>query len=330
MKSMMAFLNKHRIRSLLFVLILVSLGSVTLTTKTRYVSYVSDYYAASAGEFYFGSNYLGESEDQVLYTISNWDKLKFSVTAQILNYENSLLYNGADVGFYYVVEGTVYTDADCTAESRNFGVTISYPDTVDTVEIDGVTYAYMPGTSEFDKTAGSNNVTVTAESTVSASGDQYLKVNAYTVPVLPGDTATQHSQGVFYSELEATFVLSDSTSTADVTSILKQSASNSEVQLRITCPEIPNATSQVLRVYYDTSVLEPDTKTLPSPQVYDSTYSYSDITVNSSSITTVLLFKTGGDTISLGDDSDWEHIYVQSGVADSDTTEDTTTDDTTT
>lgn len=329
MKSMINFMNKHRIKSLFFVFVLLLFGSVTLTTKTRYVSYVSDYFAAVAGDFCFGSNYLAAPEDGVSYTISSWDKKKFTVTVQVQNYLNSLRYNQEDVNFYYVVEGQMYSDSACTEVTPGFTVTVEHSSSVETVVSDGITYAYLSGMSDFDKTAGGNNVTITAETTGSASDTQYLKVNAYTVPVLPMDSeeVQEHTYGVFYDQLEAVFVLEDSTGSTAVTSVLRQSDSNSEVQLRITCPEIPNASSQQLRVYYKTDVLTADTKTLPNPQSYDSEYNYSDITVNSSSITTVLLFKNSSGDVSLGDSaSDMEDIYVE--VLETETTEsDDDTDD---
>lgn len=330
MKCVFSFLNNNRIKVLSFLFVLVFFGSVKLVTETKYVSYVNTYTAASAGEFYFGSNYLASEDDGYTYTISNWDQRKYSVVVKIQNYENSLLYNSADVGFYYTLVGVMYTDEACTQVDETFYNTITFSSDIDTVEIDGVTYGYMEGMSSFDKTAGEQSVTVTMESSYYATDTMYLKIKAYVVPILPEENVVEENvdeedlsedvteydnTGVFYSELEAVFILQQSSRSAVVTSTLTQNTNNAEVQLRITCPEIADATYQTVRVYFKTDLLEGDTKTLGS--IYTSSeyagYSYSDISVNASSVTTVLLFKTSSETIELGTSlTNMGDVYVDS------------------
>ncbi len=335
MKAMMYFINKHRVKSLSFILVLVLFGSVTLTTKTRYASYVSDYAAVSAGQFYFGSNYLAPAEDGMTYTISSWSKILYSVTLQIQNYENKLLYNEAGVDFYYAVEGAMYTDEACTQLNSSFDVIIEHAeagtDDDELITIDGVTYARLNGTEAFDKTEGNKNVTVTAQSTGAANATQYLKIRAYTVPVLPESEdieVEQLTEGVFFSELEAVFVLNNSSGSADVDTILSQNEKNAEVQLTILCPEMVNAATQTVRVYYRTDKLEPNIASLPTSVIYDDEYSYSELTIKSSSSTTVTLRKITEDnfTVTMGtSDSSMGDLYVQTGV---DATVDDTVDDT--
>lgn len=319
-KAIVKFIGAHKTRALSFVFVLVFFGSICLSTQTKYVSYVNTYSATNAGEFYFSSNYLADVEGTT-YTISSWDTYRYSVAVQIRNYENSLLYN--DVGFYYTVVGAMYKDADCTEIDENYKATITYPDSANAVTIDGITYGYLSGTSSFDDTSGQQSVTVKVESSYPISDTRYLKIVAYSIPTLPESTdsaststddtsaddtsvddttASVTNDSVFYSELSATFILTNTSGSAQVSTTLAQNESNSEVQLRITCPEIAGATTQKLRIYFKTDTLDADSLTLPNATVsadYEG-YSYSEITVSASSITTVLLFKKSSTTVSVG------------------------------
>lgn len=327
MKFMSKNRDKYLIKILVFLFLIVLLFTVSITTRTKYVSYLNTYSAATAGEFYFGSNYLGSESENVTYTISSWNRLNYSITIQLRSYENSLLYNDSDVDFYYKVDATMYTDEACTVESSVFKPTITYPSDVETVTIDGETYAYFEGTGYFDVSECKQNVVVDMQGTAYATTTQYLKITADTYPVLkestdPDSTETitinDHTIGVFHSTLDATFILQNSSGEATVTSTLKQNSANSEVQLIITCSEITGATSQKLRIYFDNTLLEADSMTLPGVQVWseNSKYSYAEIDVNALSVTTALLMKKEVATIVLGTSLEditngTAHVYVE-------------------
>lgn len=330
-------LYKVRIKILAFVLILLVFGTVNATTRTKFVSYVNAYSVAEAGSFYFGSNFLATSDEDLTYTISNWSKNKYSVTIQIWNYENSLLYNHEDVNFYYKVEAIMYTDEKCTQEDTSFFSTITYASSVDTVDVkitdeDGnevtETYAYMEGTASFDKADGSQLVSVMMESTSYANDVRYMKITATAMPVIDGeitstsqaDTLNDYEYGVFENILDAVFLLQNTSGSATVSNELSQSNINSQVQLRITCSEIAGGTFQTLRVYYDPDKLEADSLTLPNAVESDiyingesgTKYYYSEIEVNAESITTVLLLKLYNETITMGTSiDDMADIFVQ-------------------
>lgn len=327
---MMQSLYRVRIKILTFVLILVSLGTINATTRTKYVSYVNAYSAAEAGDFYFGSNYLSPSNEHLSYTINNWDKSKYSVTIQIWNYENSLLYNSENVDFYYKVEAVMYEDEDSTIEDTDFFSTIVYEDGVPTIEVDGETYAYMEGIDSFDTTAGSQSVSVTMQSPYSAEDVRYMVITATSVPLIEGsvesvddlgetttETISISSYGVFESTLNAVFELQNISGTATVSTQLSQSDINSQVQLRITCPEIVGGTSQVLRIYYDPEVLEMaslDASTSSVSTYQTETggyYYYSEITVNAQSVTTILLLKLHSGDVDLGTSLGTGDIFIE-------------------
>ena len=333
------------IKILFFILVVVSLFTVDITTRTKYVSYLNTYSAATAGEFYFGSNYLGSEQEDIRYTISSWDKRRYNITLQMRSYENSLLYNKSGVDFYYKVDAVMYTDEACTVESEVFTPTITYGTGVETITINDETYAYFQGRDVFDSNDCKQNVTVSMEGTALATTTMYMKITAQTYPLLPqqvvGDTLEEgvtdgttgtdgtggtdevveihpHTAGVFDSYLEATFVLQNTTGEAIVKSTLKQNAENSEVQLVITCSEIIGATTQKLRVYFDNTLLEGDTMTLPGAKAWEENpgYSYVEINVNSLSVTTALLLKKEMSDIKLATniseiENGTAHVYVQ-------------------
>lgn len=322
-------LYRVRIKILAFVLILVMLGSVNATTRTKYVSYVNTYSAAEAGDFYFGSNYLSPSSDHVTYTINSWTKTKYSVTIQMWNYENSLLYNNEAIDFYYQVEAVMYEDAECETEDSDFQSIIEYDSGVETVVIDGETYAYMEGIEDFDKITGSHSVTVTMESPYAADDARYMKITATSVPLLTGEKETTDAEGktttetvnissygVFESILEGVFELQNTSGSATVTTQLSQSDVNAQVQLRITCPEIVGGTTQVLRVYYDPEVLEmatldASTSVSTVETATGGVYYYSQLTVNAQSVTTILLLKLHSGSIELGTSLGEGDVFIE-------------------
>lgn len=297
-KRAITYIKAKRLKILIFLLILSTGATVCLLTRTKYVSYVNSYSNVTAGDFQFSSNYLGPVEDNVKYSINSWDGSNYTLSLKIQNYSNSLKYNRQGTDFYYRVYAHMYTDEDCENENTDFNFNIDYQSGAEKKEVDGITYVKLPGMDVFSADAGSQNVTISTRTSFPASGTQYMVIYAETLP--------ESVPGVFHSTLAAKFTLANQGVQEDVKTTLRQTVNNTEVSYRIICPELQIGVSQNLRVFFN-----PDKLDLDNLGGYGEAkdggngFHYIDITVYSTSITTVIFFKKSiGETI-----IDKEDIY---------------------
>ena len=283
-KKKRVYIKNKRLKVLLFLLILSTGATVCLLTRTKYVSYLNSYSNVMAGDFQFGSNYLGTVEDNIRYSINSWDGSNYTLSLKIQNYSNSLKFNQQGTDFYYRVFAYMYKDEACEIENEDFEFIIEYQDGAETKEADGITYVKLSGMDTFSAAQGSQNVTISTRTTQPALGTQYMVICAETLP--------ESTPGIFHSILTAKFILANQGVAEDVKTTLRQAENNSEVSYRITCPELQLGVSQNLRVFFKPEKMELDTLGgYGEAKDGGNGYHYVDITVYSTSITNVIFFK---------------------------------------
>lgn len=287
------------ITKLLFLALVISSGFLmSFVTRTKYVSYLNDYSHMDAGNTYFTSNYLDTEEAELTYTISNWNPSEYTITMQIRNFENSLLYNPADTDLYYHVEAKMYNDHECTEENENFLYEITY-DATETVSYEGKTYALLNGMDTFSRNAGTQNVKVRIRAMAGTvtNSTVYLKLTAATMDLgslesLPGSNT---GGGFYEATREAVFILNNAAHRTDIVTELKVSNTDSVVTYKVICKQIEGSSRVPLRIYYNSDKIEIDqtlgyqVMTNEDPNI--AFEKYIETTVNATSITNVIFFK---------------------------------------
>lgn len=304
-ENFIQYMRNNLTRVLLFAVILSTGLMMNLVTKAKYISYVNSYNHAVAGSFYFTSNYLEEDSQNKTYTISSWDQDKYKVDLRIQNFENSLLYNGADSGCYYCVEAQMFTDAGYTQPDANFVPTITYQTGTTQVEHDGKTYVYLPGQeSTFNKENGTQLVTVSMKANEKVGTKRYLKITAKTMTVAQmqaaknsGEITSIPTGPIFDTKLSAKFELNINTG-AQITTTLEYNKANtsSELIYNIRCTSTEGGASSKVRVYYDSSKVKfEDILRYPvskrDENNKEDSYRYIELDVYSTSITKLVFFK---------------------------------------
>ncbi len=181
--------------------------TLLLVTEAKYRGEVNRMELALAQPLYFSSNYLSDGEGNT-YSIQGWDGNPYSLTLEIRNYDNSLLYNTNDMDFalgYRITEG-----------KEQFTLNIS--DEGATEYTEDFTHPESWGTGE-------NQVTPYGNYTISGGSTSSQKFNVVIAPVgetaLPANTRISFelfavtNRGETYAlELRGTFTLQVATDSA--------------------------------------------------------------------------------------------------------------------
>ena len=98
-------------RFLLLAVILSGCFSLRFAAYGKYVDFVNDYTSATAGNFYFSSNYLGKPGEN-MYSIGSFNRRSYSQDLEIRNYENAFNFNREGQDFYYYLTAEMYREYD--------------------------------------------------------------------------------------------------------------------------------------------------------------------------------------------------------------------------
>ena len=98
-------------RFLLLAVILSGCFSLRFAAYGKYVDFVNDYTSATAGNFYFSSNYLGKPGEN-MYSIGSFNRKSYTQDLEIRNYENAFNFNREGQDFYYYLTAEMYRSYD--------------------------------------------------------------------------------------------------------------------------------------------------------------------------------------------------------------------------
>ena len=98
-------------RFLLLAVILSGCFSLRFAAYGKYVDFVNDYTSATAGNFYFSSNYLGKPGEN-MYSIGSFNRKTYDQDIEIRNYENAFNFNREGQDFYYYLTAEMYRSYD--------------------------------------------------------------------------------------------------------------------------------------------------------------------------------------------------------------------------
>ena len=197
----------------------------------------------------------------------------------------------------------MYKDTDYTQMDESFVATVTYETGAKKLIYEGKEYVYLPGQSgEFDKTDGTQLVTVKMKAETPVESARYLKITASTMTAAQmKDTLSQKLTDnipkgpVFDTKLSAKFALKIH-SGAVMETVLSTKTNSSEVIYELRCLSTDGGAASRVKVFFNTNQLKFEDSLKyqvhpRDPEKAEDPYRYIELDVYSTSITKLVFFK---------------------------------------